>query len=215
MQICEKILNKMQLGLVILAAGRSERMGFTKQNVVFKDKTMLQHLLHEALMSDYLPITVVVGANKKDIVPNFEKLPITIIDNPKAQTGMGSSIKMGLIGTYMTEKNIEGILFMTSDMPLIKTSYLKAMAYALENEKDAELVVSRYGGSLGIPALFRRSLFEEILLLKDENGAKGLIEKHTEKAFIIDFPEGEIDLDTPADIDNFRISHPHFFTNPA
>jgi molybdenum cofactor cytidylyltransferase len=203
----------MLLGLVILAAGKSKRMGFAKQNIIFKEKTMLQHLLHQALMTDYLPITVVVGANKKDIVPNFEKLPITIIDNPNAEKGMGSSIKMGLIGSYMAEKNLEGILFMTSDMPLVTTNYLKAMALAFENESDSVIVASKYGGKPGIPALFRRSVFEDLLNIADEDGAKKLIEKHVKNTFMIDFPEGEIDLDTPDDVNTFKISHPHFFDN--
>jgi molybdenum cofactor cytidylyltransferase len=201
----------MLLGLVILAAGKSKRMGFAKQNIIFKEKTMLQHLLHEALMTEYLPITVVVGANKKDIVPNFEKLPITIIDNPNAAKGMGSSIKMGLVGSYMAEKNLEGLLFMTSDMPLVNTNYLKAMALAFENEPDSLIIASMYGGKPGIPALFRRSLFEDLLSIADEDGAKKLIEKHIKNTFTIGFPEGEIDLDTPEDVNKFRISHPHFF----
>ncbi len=201
----------MLLGLVILAAGKSKRMGFAKQNIIFKEKTMLQHLLHEALMTDYLPITVVVGANKREIVPNFENLPITIIDNPNAEKGMGSSIKMGLVGAYMAEKNLEGLLFMTSDMPLVTTNYLKAMALAFENEPKAPIIASRYGGKLGIPALFRRSIFEEILNIPDEAGAKNLIEKYEKQAFVIHFPEGEIDLDTQEDVSEFKISYPHFF----
>ncbi len=201
----------MLLGLVILAAGKSKRMGFAKQNIIFKEKTMLQHLLHEALMTDYLPITVVVGANKKDVVPNLDKLPITIIDNPNAEKGMGSSIKMGLVGSYMAEKNLEGLLFMTSDMPLVNTNYLKAMALAFENEPGAAIVASRYGGELGIPALFRRSIFEELLTIPDEQGAKALINKYAKKAFVIDFPEGQIDLDTQEDVSKFKVSHPHFF----
>jgi molybdenum cofactor cytidylyltransferase len=201
----------MLLGLVILAAGKSKRMGFAKQNILFKEKTMLQHLLHQALMTDYLPITVVVGANKKDIVPNFDKLPITIIDNPNAEKGMGSSIKMGLIGSYMAEKNLDGLLFMTSDMPLVNTNYLKAMALAFENEPDALIIASKYGGKPGIPALFRRAIFEDLLSIADAYGAKKLIEKHEKKTFTIDFPEGETDLDTQADVNAFKISHPHFF----
>ena len=203
----------MLLGLVILAAGKSKRMGFAKQNILFNEKTMLQHLLHEALMTDYLPITVVVGANKREIVPNFDKLPITIVDNPNAEKGMGSSIKMGMVGSYMAEKNLEGLLFMTSDMPLVNTNYLKAMAMALENEPKAAIVASKYGGSLGIPALFRRTVFEDLLTIADEQGAKSIIEKHAKSTFVIDFPEGEIDLDTQEDLSLFKMSHPHFFKN--
>jgi molybdenum cofactor cytidylyltransferase len=205
----------MQIGLVILAAGASSRMGFVKQNIVFKDKTMLQHLLHEALMSSLAPVTIVTGANKKDIVPNLKDLPITIIDNQNAAKGMGSSIKMGLVGSYMAHKDLEAIIYITSDMPLVNTNYLHALALAAETLPEALIVASSYENTFGIPVLFKRAIFDDVLSLNDEDGAKKLIEKYKSQTHFIAFPEGKIDLDTPADLESFVSSHPHFFTQPT
>jgi molybdenum cofactor cytidylyltransferase len=50
-----------------------------------------------------------------------------------------------------------------------------------------------------VPALFARRIFEELRLLSDDQGAKSIILRHRAEVEAIDFPEGAIDIDTPAD----------------
>jgi molybdenum cofactor cytidylyltransferase len=213
MQICKKNLINMQAGLVLLAAGASSRMGFVKQNLMLGRKTMIQHLVHEALMSEYQPITVVLGAHKNEIVPNLKDLPITLIDNPLAESGMGSSIRMGLIGTYMTHKSIEAVCMLTTDMPLITSHYLDSLLDLLRNNDKIDIVASKYKDGFGVPAIFRRTIFEELLDIKGDQGAKTIIEKHQEKTLFVELAQNSVDLDTPEDINAFKKMRPDLFEN--
>ncbi|MGL4631774.1 MAG: nucleotidyltransferase family protein [Leadbetterella sp.] len=201
----------MHIGLVILAAGSSKRMGYAKQNLKIDHRTMLQHIIHQGLMSDLSPVTVVLGDHKKDIVRSLDSLPITIIDNPNFASGMGSSIKMGLVGTYMSNKSIDGVIYITSDMPLIKTSHLEKMVGLAKENPDKQIIAAQYADTIGIPVLFRRSLFESVLDIEPEAGAKSIINENIVSTLTFDFPEGVWDLDTPVDVDRFMTYFPEYF----
>jgi molybdenum cofactor cytidylyltransferase len=62
------------------------------------------------------------------------------------------------------------------------------------------IVASSYGGGFGVPALFARTFFAELVRLEDGAGAKHLIERHAADAHFLPFGGGEVDLDTPDDV---------------
>jgi molybdenum cofactor cytidylyltransferase len=55
--------------------------------------------------------------------------------------------------------------------------------------------------TLGVPALFTRSVFEELLLLADKAGAKSIVLRSRERVASLSFPEGQIDIDTWEDLE--------------
>lgn len=192
----------MNLATVILAAGASKRMGMPKQILPIGNKTMIKHIIDEVLELETYPITVVIGANRDKIAPEVADIPINIIVNQHWETGMASSIKMGLIGTYLIEKNIEALLIVTSDMPFVTEKVLKKLIEKAESS-TAKIVASGYGKSVGVPALFKREVFNDLLDLSGEEGAKSLFKKYKKEVEVVSFPEGEIDLDTKEDYFNF------------
>ncbi|MFN3782805.1 MAG: NTP transferase domain-containing protein [Spirosomataceae bacterium] len=192
----------MQTSIVLLAAGASSRMGTPKQLLPIGSKNMIQTLIDEALKTSCYPITVVLGANKAKIVPALVDMPINLVDNANWESGMASSIKMGLIGSYMIEKNIDSILFLTSDMPYVTSGYIQEIIRKAE-ETEALIIASKYGGTVGIPALFKREIFTDLLELTGEEGARKLIQQNKEKLALVDFPNGAFDLDTPEDYASF------------
>lgn len=64
-----------------------------------------------------------------------------------------------------------------------------------------------YDGTLGVPALFRKALFPELLQLHGQKGAKPLIEKYRDHLLPVPFPKGRIDLDTPEDWREFILGN--------
>ena len=56
----------------------------------------------------------------------------------------------------------------------------------------------------GVPALFDRVCFGALLSLPDDSGAKRLVEADLTRVAWIAFPEGAIDIDTPADLGRLR-----------
>ena len=62
------------------------------------------------------------------------------------------------------------------------------------------MAASHYAETLGVPALFPRLLFPELLALAGDSGAKPLLFKYRETVAPVPFPEGATDIDWPADI---------------
>jgi molybdenum cofactor cytidylyltransferase len=204
--LCSIIIKKeisLNVAIIILAAGASSRMGQPKQLLDINGKSLLRHIAEIALETNCYPITVVLGANRQLIRGELDKMPITIIDNPKWEEGMSSSIKMGLVGAYMTAKEIEAAIFLTVDMPYITKEIIEKMIQKASESTDNQLIACKYDEQVGIPVLFKRELFNELLDLTGEQGAKKVITKHLDKMKSIDFPAGKYDLDTMVDYERF------------
>ncbi len=192
----------MNVAVIILAAGKSSRMGVPKQAISINGKTLIKSTVDVALSLNCKAVTVVVGANKSSFVGELANLPITLIDNPTWEKGMGTSIKMGLVGSYLVDKDLDGILVLTTDMPHVDKSILSIILSQAEMNSH-DIVASRYGDTGGVPAYFSRNVFHEILDLPDTEGAKNIILQHKTKTYWVDFPKGKIDLDTPEDLKNY------------
>jgi molybdenum cofactor cytidylyltransferase len=193
----------MNTSIIILAAGASSRMEMPKQLLMIEGKTLIRRVSEMAIETSCHPIVVVLGANKEPIRKEIEKIPLTIIENPKWEDGMSSSMKMGLVGAYLTEKEIDAVIFLTVDMPFVSSKLINDMiAKAIENP-DSQIVACSYEKQFGIPVLFKRSLFNDLLELKGDEGAKKIVLKNKDKTSLIDFPEGKFDLDTIDEYWNF------------
>lgn len=205
----------MNIGIIILAAGTSSRMGVPKQLLLIEGKTLIKRVVEVAIDTSCYPIVTVLGANKELIKKELSKVPITIIDNPQWEKGMSSSIKMGLAGTYMTLKEIDAIIFLTVDMPFVSANLINEMIKKATENKEISIVACQYENqkgtsTLGIPVLFKRDLFNDLLELTGDEGAKKIVLKNKDKTALIDFPEGKIDLDT---IDEYRNFVANYNTN--
>ena len=192
----------MNVALIILAAGESKRMGKVKQLLNINGESMLIRVIKTAFDSQCFPIVVVLGANKAQIVPELEDAPITIIDNPAWQEGMASSVKMGLVGVYMTQKAIDAVIYLTSDMPFVSIALIKKLIAEAEKDENVTIVASKYENQLGIPTLFKRNHFNELLDLNGEHGAKKVILNNMASTVSVDFEAGKYDIDTPEDYKN-------------
>jgi molybdenum cofactor cytidylyltransferase len=61
------------------------------------------------------------------------------------------------------------------------------------------IVASTYGATHGVPAFFAPELFDELALLRKDEGARRIIASHPNKVATVEFPQGAIDIDTPED----------------
>jgi molybdenum cofactor cytidylyltransferase len=193
----------MNVSIIILAAGASSRMGAPKQLLLVDGKTLIKRICDTAMDTTCHPIVVVLGANRNIIRNETERMPITVIDNPQWENGMSSSIKMGLAGAYMTEKAIEAVIFLTVDMPYVSAELINKMIEKAESDEKIEIVACKYENQMGIPVLFKRSIFTDLLELSGDEGAKKVVVKNKDKTVFIDFPEGKLDLDTVEEYRNF------------
>lgn len=194
------------IGLVLLAAGASTRLGTPKQLLRYQEQTLLRRAAETALASRCQPVVVVLGAYAERLQPELQGLPVHSIENSDWEQGMGSSLRAGLTELLSaTEAPLEAAVFMLCDQPRVSAETLD-MLVDRHYETGRPLVASEYGNALGVPALFHHSLFPELLALQGAEGAKQILQRHREQAFGIPFPEGLLDIDTPDDYTRLNAS---------
>ena len=191
------------IGIIILAAGESKRMGSPKQFLDIEGKSLIRRTAEVALATDCYPVVLVIGANKTQIAPEIIDLPLTVIDNPMWHEGMSSSVKIGMAGMYMTYKDVEAVIILVCDQPYLSVSLLDRMV-EIYHKKKPPVVACKYGDQVGVPALFDRKLFEELLTLTGDKGAKPVLMNHLDEAHLIMFEAGSVDLDTQEDYEAFQ-----------
>ncbi len=192
------------IGLIILAAGSSSRLGKPKQNLIFQGSTLLQRSIKAALAADCRQIAVVLGANAAVIEPTIVNQPVQIILNADWEKGMSSSISSGLSALLKTNSQLQSVILMLCDQPFADSSIINQLIQSSANNK--QLVACNYNGTIGVPALFDKSYFNELLALQGNEGAKNLLLKYSNELHIVPFPLGMIDIDTIGDFERLEIS---------
>lgn len=180
---------------IILAAGASRRMGKPKQLLPYRGQTLLGYVIKSAIASSCSSVMVILGANADRIEPEITQLPVEIVKNTEWNEGISSSIRCGIKYLKARFSNINGVVFLTCDQPFISAQIIDRLIDAY-NFTDKPIIASHYKAIVGIPALFSRSFFSELMELKGDRGAKKIINKYQSLVSKIDFPQGKIDLDT-------------------
>jgi molybdenum cofactor cytidylyltransferase len=188
-------------GLIILAAGRSERLGSPKQLLSYQGKNLLQHTIDIALESRIGPVMVVMGASIQQISPQLELNSLIITENPNWESGMASSIVYGLHSLLMQFPDCEAVILMVCDQPHVNKNLLKKLIKKHE-DSGSSIVASSYINIQGTPALFHKKHFDELSALKGDTGARSLIKRHAALIESIPFELGSIDIDTMQDYRN-------------
>ncbi|GGK68573.1 NTP transferase domain-containing protein [Rufibacter glacialis] len=186
------------VGIIILAAGASSRLGQAKQLLCFQGKTLLHRTIQAALDSHLGPVLVVLGANADTILDQGISPEIQQVHNPQWEEGMASSIRAGIASLQQQHPTTTGALLLLCDQPFVSPWLLQQMVQE-KKERQKRIVACAYQDTLGAPVLFDRSLFASLLLLKGQEGAKKLLSLYPAETTSIAFPQGGIDIDTQAD----------------
>jgi molybdenum cofactor cytidylyltransferase len=192
----------MNIGIIILAAGSSTRMGTSKQLLPVDGEPLLLKAAHAALQSRANHVTVVLGSNEKDHRDLLKGLKVDIVENQNWELGIGSSLKTGIKHIRSKRSFTVGVIVMVCDQPAITTKHLNDLIRVYE-ESGKAIVASLYVGSPGVPALIDKSLFVELMTMEDSYGAKKVIQKHLDKTALVEFDKGAIDIDTPEEYQNY------------
>lgn len=198
---------QINLGILILAAGESKRLGSPKQLLDWGGETLLQKSISTAkeLSTNphiHLTIYVVLGARYDELVQNIHDNTVIICRNERWFTGIGSSIHCG-INQVISDNKIDAVLIMLCDQPFITSEHLNRLAELYSISRKG-IAATNYDGINGVPAVFAKKYFSELLTLHGEQGAKKLIEKHLADVATIVFEEARIDIDTMEDYTNAR-----------
>jgi len=165
------------IAAILLAAGQSKRMiDENKLSKKFQNTPLINHSIKNILSSHIDELIIVVGYQKEIIENLIEKNnKIKIIFNKNFETGMASSIKVGL---SLLSKKTEAFFICLGDMPMInKKIYNQLISY--KNKKD--IIVPTYNGIQGNPVLFPKFMKPSIMSINGDVGAKKILEQNKEK----------------------------------
>jgi molybdenum cofactor cytidylyltransferase len=200
----------MRVAAVVLAAGGSTRFGKPKQFALFQGETFIRRIVRAAIESDCAPVVVVTGEDSAQVTWELSGLTVTIAMNPDWQSGLGSSTVVGICHVMNLAPDLDAAVLLTCDQPFVSAAVLTQLMQ-LRQTTGKPIIASAYAETLGIPALFDRSCFPDLLRLKGDSGAKGIILARLQDVASFDFPAGEIDIDTAADyakLDQALTAHP-------
>jgi len=187
------------IGIIILAAGGSSRMGTSKQLLIHRDsKTLIRHIVELATKTALRPVVVVLGANNELIQNELTGLNVRLAINDQWTSGISSSIKLGLTETLNVQPTLDAVLFLVCDQPFVNASLIENIV-AKYIKTGKQVIACHYKNSRGTPALFDRSFFNLLLLLKGDKGARQIIHQFPEQIGLVNFEDGLFDIDTEED----------------
>ena len=186
------------IAAIVLAAGGSSRMGQSKQLLLFRGRTLVEHAVVQAIGAGLCPVIVVAGAQAAAIRTAIAGMPVEIVQNDAWQTGMGSSIAAGVGRLLEMQTGAAALAILLADQPLVEAMHLSAMRELL-NANETNIVAAQYSGTLGVPAFFKHALFEKLASLSPEAGARQVIRGSGDQVTAFPLPEAAIDVDTPED----------------
>jgi molybdenum cofactor cytidylyltransferase len=187
---------KPRVGVIILAAGESRRLGKPKQLLQFHGQTLIRRAVDSALGSICRPVVVVVGANSEAIEREIPSGAM-VARNADWPTGMSSSIRCGLLAIH---DQVDAAILLLCDQPLIGSEILNSFAA----KADLRLVAAEYDATIGVPALFGGEFFADLRALKGPEGAKKILLKNAARVVRLPCPEAAMDIDTAEDYERLR-----------
>ncbi|HXB61555.1 MAG TPA: nucleotidyltransferase family protein [Acidobacteriaceae bacterium] len=177
----------MRVAAVVLAAGASTRLGEPKQLITIHGETLLARAIRIAQESGADHIFAVLGANA-DALKEHAHIA-TIVENPHWQQGMAASVRAGVTAA----SGYGAILLLPCDQPAVTPFHLALLI----THGEEKIAASAYAGCTGVPAIFPRRYFPELLALEGDNGARHLLQIHKQDVVEVPLENGELDLDTP------------------
>jgi molybdenum cofactor cytidylyltransferase len=191
-----------RVAAVVLAAGGSTRFGKSKQLAAFRGETFVRHIVAATVEAGCAPVVVVVGEDAAQITLELNGLAASIAMHPQWSIGLGSSIGVGVKHVIDSAAEPDAAILLACDQPFVSAATLRQLIQ-LRLTSGKPIVASAYAATLGIPALFDRSCFPDLLQLKGDSGAKGIILSRQHDVAPFYFPAAAIDIDTAADYQRF------------
>jgi molybdenum cofactor cytidylyltransferase len=192
------------IAAVVLAAGASTRLGKPKQLIEIEGEQLLRRTVRLALEVGCAPVFVVLGFEAERMRAQLEGLGATAAVNERWTEGMGSSLRSGMEAVCAREPQPRGVLLLVCDQPRLTVEHLRKLL-AEQGGDDSAIVASEYAGRAGVPAVFGRQYFAELLAVEGDRGAREVIRRHGEAVRAVAWPEGEIDLDRAEDLKKLRL----------
>lgn len=180
---------------IILAAGRSARLGRPKQLLDLGGKPVLVHVLDGARASGLHEVILVLGHEaervRSALAAHLERVKVLV--NPDHAAGQSTSMRAGLAAL---DSAADAAIFLLGDQPEVGSDVILALVAAFR-ASGPPIVMPSYSGQPGNPVLIARPLFPALEAVTGDRGARDVIHAHRAEVELVPFP----DRASPRDID--------------
>ena len=190
-------------GVVLLAAGRSRRLGFAKQLLVFQGEPLVRRAARLALATSPLDAVVVTGDGARAVEDVVRGLAVRCIGAQDFDEGMGRSLAAGL---GHLDPACAAALVVLCDQPALTAEHLARLVEAWE-AAPSWAAASGYGGTVGVPAVLPRAWFPRLMGARGDRGARDLLRENAGEVHVVpderlgedvDHPEEAAGLENPS-----------------
>lgn len=187
-----------QVAALVLAAGRSSRMG-ARNKLLVADRAgrpMVARVVDNALASGARPVIVVTGHEADGVRATLRDRPVTLVQADGYAEGMAASLRAGLAALPAA---VEGVMVCLGDMPLVSGAVLDQLIAAFDPEEGRAIVAPSFQGRPGNPVLWSRDYLPQIMALTGDTGARALLRQHAEQVAEVEMADDAVlrDFDTP------------------
>ena len=184
------------LHTAILAAGPGTRFGGIKPLVRLRGEPVLHEQVANAAFITGQSVSVVLGAQAREIAPSLRQRAISIAINRGWEEGIASSVRTAVT---TAPPGCSALLLMLADQVAITTDDLRRL-HAGWRRHPILIAAALYQGAPGLPAIFPRWAFIDLLALRGERDPRLVLRKNIDRVVRIPMSNAGIDLDTPEDL---------------
>lgn len=179
--------------IIILAAGRSSRMGAMKLLLPLGGRPVIAHVVAAALDTWLRPVVVVIGHHAAQMRHALSYLDVLVVENDRFGDGQSTSLHAALA---VMPPGATGAIVMLGDQPLVTAADIKRLADAAIGN-PAPIIAASYNGQRGNPVYFARVCFPELLNVTGDTGGREVIARHLSDLSLVemDDPTAALDID--------------------
>ncbi len=161
---------------ILLAAGRSRRMGTFKPLLPFGDRTVIECCVGNLRAAGIDEVVVVVGHRAEDVRQQLKGFDVRFAVNPDPDSEMSASIALGV---EQVGCDARSLIVALVDHPAVPPEVIRSLIE--EWKRGATLVQPEHAGSGGHPVLIDMAYRDELLVLDPAQGLRALFASHREQ----------------------------------
>jgi CTP:molybdopterin cytidylyltransferase MocA len=184
------------LHAAILAAGPSTRFGSPKQLVRLDGGLVLHKAVANAASVAGHSVMVVLGAHAREVAPALRLSSASVVVNRDWTEGLASTIRAAV---RSVPPRCEGLLLLLADQAAVSVEDLRRL-FAAWRRHPVLIAAALHGGASGLPAIFPRWAFTDLLELRGDRDATQVLRRNADRLVRVPMPNAGLALDTPEDL---------------
>lgn len=191
-----------RIAAIVLAAGRSSRMGLHKLLLSLGNRPLVAHVVAAACGSQADPVLVVVGHDAGRVGAALSPDRFRVVENPDYAEGMATSLRAGIAAVPPASA---GAIILLADQPLVTAELLDRLITAASADRDA-FVAAAYDGRRASPVYFPSRSFPELEAVEGDEGGRSVLARHPDRVRLVECGDiaSALDIDRPEDYERVR-----------